>query len=459
MDLLPPPVLEDVADVLAEEGWGNGGDTELERQRERVAAARAAKARAEAVNTDIVKGDRVVSNSSGGHRMVQSHLAEKYPNANWEQRPASFHDREDLKERLRATKEEKRRIKEAMNELNRRLSDSKNAVDRLLEKKRQLTYAKELKDFKVDLSVGDSGRDGWLQVPEPRKDDEIGKMVNLMEMRIINKEMAKGMDGIEAYAADREREAEDAEARLARRKDKLARFPVKIIQNLPEVQRQAIALVEEKAALERERDDAKRKCNMKLSDARADLSKVRDAVADCADDLFAVREDLKYWKGRLKVEKVKIGPMEAQFEAQKRLLDAMSAQHDVDGWRGMVVKAAFLQGCNRDFTTSTAVDTVKWDELVDRIYLRRIPEIVRAHMYPSIGSVSMSELQGVCDKLVVWYDEDDFGGSKVGFDDFYRIVAELEEKRVREMEKGEDVGGGAGGSVATESREEGVNDM
>lgn len=54
-----------------------------------------------------------------------------------------------------------------------------------------------MSDFKVDLGVGSPGRDGWLAVPPPPKADPLARQVNALEMKLVNKEMAKSMRDLE----------------------------------------------------------------------------------------------------------------------------------------------------------------------------------------------------------------------------------------------------------------------
>ena len=116
-------------------------------------------------------------NVLSGHRIVDNAMAAKYPGANWEVKKANFHDYEDLKKTLHDLKSSRRALVEEVGSLRVRERDSRDAVERLKEKRRFLADARLMKDFKVDLGVGEGGRDGWLNVEETPKNDHVSKQV------------------------------------------------------------------------------------------------------------------------------------------------------------------------------------------------------------------------------------------------------------------------------------------
>ena len=222
-----------------------------------------------------------------------------------------------------------------------------------------------------------------------------------------------------------------SEDKLSRRKERLAQFPVKVIQNVEDVQRECIKLVDEKALLQNLRDDRKRLCSTKIREAKGTVSKMRDAVADESESLHDTRDDLKYWTGRLKIEKVKIEPVAEIVESMMADLDAVSEVEEggVGGWSALVVKAAFLQGCNMDMMTSGSVGELRYNDLVDKVVARRIPEVCHAHMYPIVNLVTEEEVRTAAEKVGCWCDTEEFGESRFGFDEFYKIIMELRSNR------------------------------
>ena len=81
---------------------------------------------------------------------------------------------------------------------------------------------------------------------------------------------------------------------VAARKAKLASFPKKAVQDISEVQRACISLVDSKAALERSRSEAKRSWSLKLQEARTQLNKAKDAVADSSEEVRKVGRGVFY---------------------------------------------------------------------------------------------------------------------------------------------------------------------
>ncbi len=446
--------LHDVADALTT----SPSSKSLQAQKERVAAARAQFKNLNDGDRDGGKSSRLVAaitdnhtNGLVGHRLVTPAQQAKYPQAVWEPKAASFHDREALVDISNRNKAEKHKLSKEIAALEQRLKESAEAVARLNEKKRHLSNMKNMKDFKVDLGLknvenADAGRDGWLNVPPPPLNDPVARQLHSLEVKLLNKEMLKGMAAVEAFAEKAKAECADAAARLERRKEKLAQFPVKAIQNVEEVQRASIALVDVKADLEAERDDMKRLCAKKVAAAKAELMKMRDLVQDESEALGELREDFKYWTTRLKLERVKIEPVQESVEAMKRDLDARSSAMIsprggpvLNGWQALVVKAAFVQGCNMDLLasgntsprlrsqTSGNVKATKYNELVDKIFARRIPEVCHAHIYPSLNLVTEDAVRRAAEKVGAWFDTEEFGESKFSVDDFYRIVGVLRE--------------------------------
>lgn len=139
--------------------------------------------------------------------------------------------------------------------------------------------------------------------------------------------------------------------------------------------------------------------------------------------LGLLRDDLKYWRMRLKVERVKVTPVQAEVERLRSELDALAAGEGLSGWYSLVVKCAFVQGANMDLAGLTDT-TTKYSDIEDKMYLRRVPEVLRSHLTPSITK-GVEEVKAACDEAGIWYDEEDWGGSKIGEHDFVKIVERL----------------------------------
>jgi len=82
--------------------------------------------------------------------------------------------------------------------------------------------------------------------------------------------------------------------------------------DIEDVQREVIRLVDEKGELERERDQCKRASQMEVSEVRSELMKRKDDVDDFREELHSGREDLRYWKERLALEKIRVMPVYEQ---------------------------------------------------------------------------------------------------------------------------------------------------
>ncbi|GMH66124.1 hypothetical protein TrRE_jg3474 [Triparma retinervis] len=75
-------------------------------------------------------------------------------------------------------------------------------------------------------------------------------------------------------------------------------------------------------------------------------------VQDSSEELAGLREDLRYWQQRLKLERVKVEPVRAAVERLKEELEATANAEGIGGgWMGAVGRAAFLIGCNVDVVT------------------------------------------------------------------------------------------------------------
>ncbi|GMI32433.1 hypothetical protein TrRE_jg4776 [Triparma retinervis] len=376
-----------------------------------------------------------------GHRIVDEAMAAKYPGATWEVKEANFHDREELKKRLGDLSAERRRMLAVRRDLVGRERDSREKVKRLKDKKRMLANARDMKDFKVDLGGGEEGRDGWLRVDEPPKNDQVSRQVRTLEVRLLNKEMVKGMAPLESLALEASSSAIAAERRLASLKSKLSSFPVKAVQGIEEVRRRAIGLIEEKGELEERRERLKRNFNGKLSKARSQVSRMRDVVQDSSEELAGLREDLRYWQQRLKLERVKVEPVRAAVERLKEELEATANAEGIGGgWMGAVGRAAFLIGCNVDVVTGGRLEgrgggeALRFEDVVDKIRGSRVVGVLREHTWPSIKT-GVDEIREVCDEEGVWYNEERFEESRFGEGDWGKILRKLRE---REEEKEEE---------------------
>ena len=380
-----------------------------------------------------IRGRR--SDELEGHRIVSDARAEKFPSASWRAKPANFHDFESLKQKMGETRNEKRKLIIETRQLARRLTDSKDAVSRIMEKKRMLTNSKNLKDLvAVDLGVGTAaGKDGWLAVPEPPPNDEIAKQLRALELKLINREMVKSMRGVEDLAAREEEACEEVEKRLKRRRDKLSSFPTRVVQSKEDVQREAIRLIDEKGELEQKRDTLKRDYSAKLAEARSAALKMRDVVADSSEELTALRDDLKYWKQRLKLENVKMEPVRVEVERLKGELDALGKVMGIGNWQAVLVKSAFLIGCNMDINKAGVLEgpsgapATRYSDVVDKIFCGRVPHVAKFHLWPQI-SASMDDIKEACQEQDIFFEDGKIEHTRLGEDEFYRIIKFLRNK-------------------------------
>jgi hypothetical protein len=155
-----------------------------------------------------------------------------------------------------------------------------------------------------------------------------------------------------------------------------------------------------------------------------------------------------------------VAPVQEAVEGLQAELDARAKIGPLEGWAALVVKAAFIQGCNMDLLTISAMGSprlrsatagsasaTKYNDLVDKIYARRIPEVCHAHIYPVLNLVTEEAVMKAADRVGSWYDREEFGETRFGFDEFYKIVVELRKMQ----EAGEfGVGGGGGGGDEVE---------
>ena len=51
--------------------------------------------------------------------------------------------------------------------------------------------------------------------------------------------------------------------------------------------------------------------------------------------------------------------------------------------------------------------TTKYADIEDKMYLRRVSEVLRAHLTPSLAK-GAEEVKAACDEAGVWYDEEDW---------------------------------------------------
>jgi len=388
-------------------------------------------------------GGKVVSVRYGeggelaGHRIIDNAMAAKYPGAKWEVKQANFYDFEDLRKRRGDLRDERRKLVGVRRDLVRRLEDGRVECRRLEEKKRMLANAREMKDFRIDLGGGEEGRDGWLRVNEPPNRDPIAKQLHTLELKLLNKEMAKSMSAIESFAGKEEGMALEAEGRLRRRKERLESFPTKAILDIGGVRRMAIRLIEEKGELETRREEVKRNSGIKMQEARSKVRGMRDVLEDSREELGGLREDLRYWEQRLKLERVKIEPVKLEVERLKEELIAVSNAEGIEGgWGGVAAKAAFLIGCNMDVVEEGRLDgedgkeALRFEDVVDKIRGGRIVGVMRDHLWPPIKA-SVGEVREACDAEGIWYDEERFEDSKFGDGDFVRIIRRVGETRER----------------------------
>jgi len=214
------------------------------------------------------------------------------------QESGMYHDSETLQQKLNELQSQLTSLTHSEKTLNTRLNESTIYLTNLAEKKKKLLNNKKLSDFKVDVSLygktrsdrETASRTGWLEVPQSSQTDRVAMQLHSLEMSLLNKEMLKSIGKLEAHAATSKSEAAILERRLEQKKNKLEAFPVKVMQNIEDVQRDSIKLVDEKSALERERDVKKRMSGVKLSEVRSELMKTKDVVTDSSEELKADRE-------------------------------------------------------------------------------------------------------------------------------------------------------------------------
>ena len=72
-------------------------------------------------------------------------------------------------------------------------------------------------------------------------------------------------------------------------------------------------------------------------------------------------------------------------------------------------------------------DATSYGELVDKILARRIPEVCGAQVYPALGRVTEGAVRKAAERVGAYCDEEEFGESRFGFDEFYKIVGVLRE--------------------------------
>ncbi|GMI48884.1 hypothetical protein TrCOL_g7287 [Triparma columacea] len=443
-----PRELEDVSDALLLSPKNSKSSTSpdpsaLNAQIRRVESAQAALSRLTSSSPPSPPGKsgKVVTvvgkrgNVLSGHRIVDNAMAAKYPGANWEVKKANFHDYEDLKKTLHDLKSSRRALVEEVGSLRVRERDSREAVERLKEKRRFLADARLMKDFKVDLGVGEGGRDGWLNVEETPKNDHVSKQVRTLTLRLLNKEMVKSMSPLESLAESSISQAVSIEGRLSRRLASLSSFPVKAVQGVSEVKRHAIKLVEEKGELEKRREDVKREFNIRLTEARNERSRMSDVVRDSGEELWGLREDLRYWRQRLKLERVKVEPVKAAVERLKDEMEAKGMAEGIEGgWMGVVERAAFLIGCNMDVVKEGKLEgrdggeATRFEDVVDKIRGSKMVGVMREHLWPNVKTTE-EEIREVCDEEGVWYNEEEFGDSRFGEMDWRKILRKLKERR------------------------------
>ena len=117
------------------------------------------------------------------------------------------------------------------------------------------------------------------------------------------------------------------------------------------------------------------------------------------------------------------------------------AREEADGWVLAVLKSAFIQGSNSDFSIDDLATNnghnVKYDNLVDKLYIRRMPEILRTHIFPRFEKTYLlKDIIKASDEEGVFLDSEAPGDCKIVYDEFLKIVSNL---RVKEKE-----GGGGG---------------
>ena len=145
-------------------------------------------------------------------------------------------------------------------------------------------------------------------------------------------------------------------------------------------------------------------------------------------------QDLRYWTSRLRTEKIRVQPVFKQVEKLKIEL----AREEADGWVLAVLKSAFIQGSNSDFSIDDLATNnghnVKYDNLVDKLYIRRMPEILRTHIFPRFEKTYLlKDIIKASDEEGVFLDSEAPGDCKIVYDEFLKIVSNL---RVKEKEGG-----------------------
>ena len=111
------------------------------------------------------------------------------------------------------------------------------------------------------------------------------------------------------------------------------------------------------------------------------------------------------------------------------------------GWVLAVLKSAFIQGCNSDFSVDLAKVTgegVKYDSIVDKLFVRRVPEILRTHIFPRFRRTwGLEDVVEACDEEGIALDVDTPGDSKILYDEFLKVVNFLRKKEEREGDEEE----------------------
>ena len=373
-------------------------------------------------------------------------------------RQPSFYDRETLLDKLSQLEVEGRELRREERELQCRHDDSKDKVARLLEKKRVLANRRELKDFKVEVrnpncedksgTREDKISDGWLAAPPPPPqgdDDPLSLQLRTLSLKLLNGELLKSLPSLLSLADRLEEDADDVERSLAEKRSLLSSLPAKAMQSAPDVQLDVLRLSESLLSLEVSRDSDRRRLSSAVAASRSGVSPRAAAVTVLREDLRLVREDVQYWCRRLRAERASAGPALQRGEALKQQLGERARQEGMEGWQGAVLKAAFIVGCNLD---DFDPETIRKEggrvrhyvDVVDKIRVRRMPEVVRNHLFPKIANVRLEEVRALCEKNDIWYDRESVGDTKLGFDEFYIIVKGLREMKEEEQARG--IGGG-----------------
>jgi len=128
-----------------------------------------------------------------------------------------------------------------------------------------------------------------------------------------------------------------------------------------------------------------------------------------------------------------------KVEKLKRNLTATNSSSD--SWTLAVLQSAFIQGCNSDFSIDmdkVTGENIKYDSIIDKLYIRRVPEVVRSHIFPRFRRVwGVKDVIKACEEEGIILDGENPADTLIVYDEFLKLVNWLR-KEDEENEETED---------------------